>query len=251
MSGQFDVLGVNISEINRKRALTLIAARCKENAGGYACFCNVHTTVMARRDLRYRNVLNNAFLCVPDGKPIYWVGLLKGKSGTQQVAGPDFFEDCFSASEKYGLKHYLYGGRPDVLERLIHILEKRYPKAIIVGWESPPFRPLTVNEEQQMHQRIRQVQPDLIWVGLGAPKQELWMARHVDSLQPAILLGVGAAFDFYADTISRAPKWMRHVGLEWLHRLVQEPRRLLKRYLVTNTLFLWYMFVDGIKWRRR
>ncbi len=250
MTDQFDLLGVNISNIDRKRTLAIVHAHCKAGKGGYICFCNVHTTVMARRDPKYCYILNQAFLRAPDGKPIYWIGRLKGNSAVQQVAGPDFFEDCFSASEGLGLKHYLYGGQPDMLENLVKMLKMRYPKAKVVGWEAPPFRPLTVDEEQEMHERIQQKKPDLIWVGLGAPKQELWMSRHAESLQPAVLLGVGAAFDFHAGAISRAPKWMRRLGLEWFHRLTQEPQRLLRRYVVTNTLFLWYVLIDLInRWR--
>ncbi len=246
MSDRFDVLGVNISDIDRERALISVTKRCQDKGGGYVCFCNVHTTVMARRDSKYRNILNNAFLCSPDGKPIYWVGRLKNNKEVRQVTGPDFFEDCFAASEGLGLKHYLYGGKPEVLECLVQKLRKRYPKAVLAGWESPPFRPLSADEEHEMLERIQQIKPDLIWVGLGAPKQELWMSRHAENLQPAVLLGVGAAFDFHAGVISRAPAWMRYIGLEWFHRLMQEPRRLLRRYVVTNTLFLWYVFVDSI-----
>jgi len=246
MSDRFDVLGVNISDIDRERALISVTKRCQDKGGGYVCFCNVHTTVMARSDSQYRHILNNAFLRSPDGKPIYWVNRLKGCSTVRQVTGPDFFEDCFAASEGLGLKHYLYGGKPEVLECLVQKLRKRYPKAVLAGWESPPFRPLSADEEHEMLERIQQIKPDLIWVGLGAPKQELWMSRHAENLQPAVLLGVGAAFDFHAGVISRAPAWMRYIGLEWFHRLMQEPRRLLRRYVVTNTLFLWYVFVDSI-----
>jgi len=250
MSDRFDVLGVNISCIDRKKALAEVAAQCGGGRGGYVCFCNVHTAVMARRDSKYRNILNNAFLCAPDGKPIYLAGRLKGHSTVQQVAGPDFFEDCFAASEKFGLKHYLYGGKPDVLECLVQKLQKQHPKAVLAGWESPPFRPLTADEEQETLERIKEAKPDLIWVGLGAPKQELWMERHAKSLQPSVLLGVGAAFDFYAEAVTRAPVWMRRSGLEWLHRLIQDPKRLFYRYAVTNTLFLWYMLTDLIARKR-
>jgi len=246
----FSVIGVGIASVNRLSALKKVTARIASHRGGYVCFCNVHTAIMARRDSKYRNILNNAFLCSPDGKPIYWIGRLKGQSTVQQVAGPDFFEDCFAASEKLGLKHYLYGGKPDVLECLVQKLQRRYPKAVLVGWESPPFRPLTADEEQKMLGRIQEAKPDLIWVGLGAPKQELWMERHAKSLQPSVLLGVGAAFDFYAEAVTRAPVWMRRSGLEWLHRLIQDPKRLFYRYAVTNTLFLWYMLTDLIVRRR-
>ncbi len=245
------MIGVEIASVDRSAALERIAVQTALPQGGYVCFCNVHTAVMARRDPGYRNILNNAFLCVADGKPICWAGRLGGDKEVQQVAGPDLFEDCFAASGRLGLKHYLYGGRPEVLAALVQRLQQRYPEAALVGWESPPFRPLTANEEQETLARIRKAGPDLIWVGLGAPKQELWMARHAECLQPAVLLGVGAAFDFHAGAVPRAPLWMRHVGLEWLHRLVQEPRRLFFRYAVTNSLFLWYLLVDFVGRRRR
>jgi len=188
-------------------------------------------------------VTNGSFLSVADGKSVYWLGRLKGVSNIGHVPGPDFF---ISALRKFPQqRHFFYGSTPAVLESLLQSLRKRIPNLNICGSLSPPFRPLTQDEVREGYARIREASPDFIWVGLGAPKQELWMAESWQLLKPAILFGVGAAFDFHAGSVRRAPPALRLVGLEWLYRLVQEPQRLWKRYLISNTLFVYYSFQDA------
>jgi len=147
------------------------------------------------------------------------------------------------------LRHYFYGGCPDVLENLVNNLRIKYPKAEIVGYHSPPFRELTVDEENERVDAIKESGANLVWVGLGAPKQDIWMANMQDKLQSILLLGVGAAFDFHSGSKKRAPKWVQKSGFEWAHRLIQDPKRLFMRYLVTNTMFIYYFFADRLKKR--
>lgn len=248
MENRFDVIGCKISKTSFDEALHDTLARVSSKKGGYVCFTNVHACVMARNNPRYRKVLNDSFLTLPDGRPVFWVGKMKGIRGIQQIPGPDFLPKLLAHNVTPPLRHYFYGGRAEVLEELVESLKTRFPHAVIVGWESPPYRELTAEEDSRVIRRIRESRADVVWVGLGAPKQEYWMESHCEQFRPAILLGVGAAFDFHAGNMKRAPAWARAIGLEWLHRLMQEPRRLWKRYLVTNTLFIFYVF-KSLLWK--
>ena len=212
--------------------------------GGYVCFANTHVVVMAREDPRIREVINRSFMTLPDGKPVYLAGRLRGITSIEHIPGPDFFLEVLAFRREPRLRHYFYGGKPEILESLMENLKSRFPQAEIVGGESPPFRELTQEEITAVTERIRLLRPDIIWVGLGAPKQEFWMASHWEAFRPAVLLGVGAAFDFYSGAIKRAPVWMQKAGLEWLHRLLSEPGRLWKRYIYTNSMFLFYSLAD-------
>lgn len=241
MNDRFDVIRCKISRVNIERAVSEIRARLRSGNGGYVCFTNAHVSVMAYNNPAYLAVLNQSFMTLADGKPVYWVGRLKGVNGIQQIPGPDFLPILMGCNVDPPLRHYFYGGQPDVLEKLIAVLKAKFPDAVIAGWESPPYRDLSPHEDSQVVRRIKESKADIVWVGLGAPKQEYWMASHLEQLKPAVLLGVGAAFDFHAGNVRRAPAWARTIGLEWLHRLIQEPRRLWKRYLVTNTLFVIYV----------
>jgi N-acetylglucosaminyldiphosphoundecaprenol N-acetyl-beta-D-mannosaminyltransferase len=224
-------------------ALERVIARCR-GGGGYVCFANTHVVVMGREDPGFRKIINESFMTLPDGKPVYLSGKIRGISKLEHIPGPDFFQQLIASGKLPRLRHYFYGGRPDVLEGLIKNLRYRFPRVEIVGYESPPFRAMTQDEESAAIERIRSVRPDLIWVGLGAPKQEMWMATHWGTLRPAVLLGVGAAFDFHAGRVKRAPVWLQRAGLEWLYRLSREPKRLWKRYAYTNTMFFFYSVVD-------
>lgn len=241
MIDRFNVLRCEISRVNIERAVDAILARVRSGNGGYVCFTNVHASVMAYNNPEYLTVLNQSFMTLPDGKPVYWVGRLKGVNDIQQIPGPDFLPILMGCNIVPPLRHYFYGGRSDVLEKLIENLKAEFPDIVIAGWESPPYRDLSADEDSQMVRRIKESGASIIWVGLGAPKQEYWMASHFEQLKPAVLFGIGAAFDFHAGNVKRAPSWMRTIGLEWFYRLVQEPRRLWKRYLVTNTLFVVYV----------
>lgn len=203
----------------------------------YVCICNVHSVVTASRDSGFWRAVNQADLATPDGAPVAWMLRRMGFVGQARINGPDLmWRYCAQAAES-GESIYLYGSSPDTLVRLQQRLRVAFPALKIAGAYSPPFRPLTEAEDKAVVETINASGAGVVWVSLGCPKQELWMAAHRGRIQ-AVMIGVGAAFDYHAGTIRRAPLWMQNAGLEWLYRLVSEPRRLWKRYLVTNTLFL-------------
>lgn len=213
--------------------------------GQYICVCNVHTTVMSYEDDQYRLVQNSAVLNLPDGKPLSVVGRRHGYPQMGRVAGPDLMSEIFRISVQNGWKHYFYGSTSDTLELLRAKLTEKYPGIRIAGTCSPPFRELSCEEENKIVTRINETNPDFIWIGLGAPKQELFMYKHRDKFC-GVMIGVGAGFNFHAGTVKRAPVWMQKAGLEWFYRMLQEPGRLWKRYMSTNLKFLWLVNVKGM-----
>lgn len=239
--GTCSILGVNVAVTNMRDTVKLIMDNVDELKGKYICLSNVHTTVMSHKNPEYRRVQNEAFLALPDGSPLSYVQRLRGHQSARQVAGPDLMSALWKVSENTELKHYFYGGSPETIEKLKKNLKKLYPNLKIAGMESPPFRPLSDKEDQEAIQRINESGADILWVGLGAPKQEEWMNRHQNKIN-AIMFGVGAGFDFHAGTVKRAPKWMREHYLEWLYRLIQDPKRLWKRYIKTNGTFIFLLF---------
>lgn len=239
------ILGTNIDVINMEKAVSYIQKHLRELKGHYICISNVHTTVTAYREESYRQVQNGAILNLPDGKPLSIVQKHRGYKGAGRVPGPDLMPEIFALSEKEGYTHYFYGSKQSTLDALQQKLKEKYPKLHIVGMYSPPFREITPEEDQADIQRINDTGADFIWVGLGAPKQERWMAAHEGKLC-GVMLGVGAGFDFHAGTIRRAPKWMQELCMEWLFRIFQDPKRLLTRYLDTNFSFLWYLWKERI-----
>lgn len=241
---RFDILGCKISAAIPQTAKEAICNRVKSGEGGYICFSNVHTVVTAKNDDTLKQSTNNSFLSMPDGKPLSVYANLKGYNQVKQVAGPDFMPYFFN--ETKGLKHFFYGSTPDTLKKLVANFSRLYPETIICGAYSPPFRELTSAEIENNILVIKESGADIVWIGLGAPKQEVWMAEHWEQLKPAVLMGVGAAFDFHADIKPRAPEWMRKSGLEWFHRLCSEPGRLWKRYFITNTKFIFYLLHEII-----
>lgn len=233
------ILGVNIAVTNMQEASDFIMSQLQEEKlrGEYICLSNVHTTVMAESDAEYRKVQNAAFLALPDGSPLSFVQRLRGYKNARQVAGPDLMPVLWEKAENTDIAHYFYGGSQKTIEDLGKKLKDRYPNLKIAGLESPPFRPLTEEEDEEAVKRINESGASIVWVGLGAPKQEKWMYEHKGKIN-ALMLGVGAGFDFHARNVKRAPEWMRKHYLEWLYRLVQDPKRLWKRYLVTNVKFV-------------
>lgn len=215
-------------------------------AGEYLCFSNVHTTMMAHDDLRYRDILNGAAYTFPDGKPIAEYQKRHGFSKAERIAGPDFMDAMFRATMDGSVTHYFYGSTEETIQKLRENLEKRYPGIRIAGMVSPPFRPETEEEDAETIRRINESGAALIWIGLGAPKQEKWMAAHKGKLN-GVMLGVGAGFNFFAGTVKRAPLWVQKVGLEWLYRLFQDPKRLANRYIVTNAKYLWCLFCEDFR----
>lgn len=235
-----EILKTNINVTNMAETLQYLTGNLESLRGKYICVSNVHTTVMSYEDEAYRNIQNSAAMVLPDGKPLSVISRMRGFKEAQKVSGPDLMPEMFRLSEEKGYSHYFYGSTEENLDKLKDALLVRYPRLKIVGMYSPPFRPLTEEEDENIIRQINSVSPDFIWIGLGAPKQEQWMHDHRDKLC-GIMLGVGAGFDFHAGTVKRAPVWMQKSGLEWLYRLTQDPKRLFKRYTVTNTKFLWYL----------
>lgn len=232
------ILGVNISILSMRETINYIEKNLMYLSGNYICIANVHTTIMSFDDLEYRHIQNDGVMSLPDGAPLSAVARKKGYKGAERIAGPDLMDEIFKESNRYGYRHYFYGGKQETLERLQSKLQEKYSYINIVGMYSPPFRELTEKEDQEIIEEVNQCRPDFIWVGLGAPKQEKWMAAHKGKVQ-GLMVGVGAGFEYHAGNLRRAPEWMQVCSLEWLYRLMQEPRRLLKRYLYTNLKFVW------------
>ncbi|MGH9161024.1 MAG: WecB/TagA/CpsF family glycosyltransferase [Vicinamibacteraceae bacterium] len=244
-----DILGVGVSAIDMDDALDVIDRWITSGARQYVCVTGVHGVMECQRDDTLRRVHNRAGLVTPDGMPLVWLSKWRGWRNTTRVYGPDLLLAACERSIATGYRHFFYGGQPGVTERLVTRLERRYPGVAVVGTYSPPFRTLTEEEDTQAIGLINDAKPDIVWVGLGTPRQERWMAAHVGRLTASVLIGVGAAFDFHAGVKRQAPKWMRRSGLEWLFRLASEPRRLWRRYVVNNPLFVWLTLMQ--MWRTR
>jgi N-acetylglucosaminyldiphosphoundecaprenol N-acetyl-beta-D-mannosaminyltransferase len=237
-----NVLGVKISAVNLKSAVDLADRWISSAEGhGYVCATAVHGVMEARADSELRRVLNHAFINAPDGMPMTWVGRLQGLRDMDRVFGPDLMMAMCQLSVERGYRNFLYGGKPGVADLLSETLQKRFPGLQVVGTYTPPFRALTQGEEKEVLAQVRESRPHIIWVGLGAPKQERFMAQYVDYLQVPLMFGVGAAFDYHTGSIRDCSAWVKRAGLQWLHRLMQEPRRLWKRYLLNNPVFLWHI----------
>lgn len=237
-----NILGVNIAAINMLWLVDFTTKHIKELAGNYMCVSNVHTTVTAYEDLAYRDVQNGGIMAIPDGGPLSSIGRRRGFAEMERTTGPSYMEEIFKISSQYGYRHYFYGATEETLAKLKEKLSAAYPGIKIAGMYSPPFRPLTAKEDAEVVQMINAAKAEFLWVGLGAPKQEIWMAAHKDKLH-SFMVGVGAGFDYFAGNISRAPEWMQRNNLEWLYRLLQDPKRLFKRYFVTNTKFIWHAII--------
>jgi N-acetylglucosaminyldiphosphoundecaprenol N-acetyl-beta-D-mannosaminyltransferase len=235
------VLGVPIAAADPALALSWIEADLREQRKGYVCFVSVHGLMESLRDPQIAKSYENASLRLPDGAPVAWVGWLQGERNMRRVAGPEIMLDVFADPKLRDATHYLYGGEPGVAELLRERLLQRFPEARIVGIWEPPFRDLNAIEEELFFSEVHELKPDIIWVGLGCPKQEIFMHRYIDKLDTTLMLGVGAAFDFHTGRLRDSPVWVKRAGLQWFHRLLQDPRRLWKRYLVSNSAFLWQL----------
>ena len=243
------ILGTKINVTDMDKTVRYIDAHLEELKSHYICVSNVHTTVTAYRDPEYRAVQNGAAMNIPDGKPLSIVQHLSGEKEAGRVPGPDLMPELFRLSEEKGYRHYFYGSTQETLDALKDRLSEKYPEMKIVGMYSPPFRSMTEEEDREAVERINAAKPDFIWVGLGAPKQEKWMANH-EGRVCGVMLGVGAGFDFHAGTVKRAPKWMQEVCMEWLYRIGQDPKRLLIRYLDTNFSFVFDLIKEGMRGKR-
>lgn len=234
------ILKTNINVTDMDKTIAYITEHLEELRGDYICVSNVHTTVMAFRDESYRKVQNSGAMALPDGQPLSIVSRRRGYSEAQRVPGPDLMPEILRLSEDKGYRHYFYGSTPETLERLRKVLLDRFPRLQIVGMDAPPFRPLTEEEDQEAVRRINESGADFVWVALGAPKQEKWMYEHRGRVN-GLMIGVGAAFDFIAGTVRRAPMWMQKLCLEWVYRICQDPKRMFPRYVSTNFAFLWHV----------
>jgi N-acetylglucosaminyldiphosphoundecaprenol N-acetyl-beta-D-mannosaminyltransferase len=233
-----DVLGVRVSAINLPKAVFLADTAIWAGKKGYICVTGVHGVMEAQKDPVFRETLNNALINTPDGMPMSWIGWLSGFRSMDRVYGPDFMLAMCELSVRRGYRQFLLGGKPGVAQALKSSLQSRFPGLNVVGTYTPPFRPLTSEEEDSLFDQVRAAKPDIIWVGLSTPKQEKFMATYAARLGVPLMVGVGAAFDIHTGQIQDAPNWAKRSGLQWLHRLVQEPRRLAPRYLQNNPRFV-------------
>lgn len=233
-----NVLGVGISAINLDQAIAAVAGALEARSKGYICVTGVHGVSEAQSDPAFRHILNHSFLTTPDGMPTVWMGRLQRARHMRRVYGPDLMLKVCELAAPRGFTHYFYGGAPGVAQELKQRLEARVPGLRVVGTFTPPFRPLSPAEQEELARDVERCRPDIIWVGLSTPKQERFMAEYLPRLSTTLMIGVGAAFDFYAGRLRQAPLWMQRSGLEWLFRLGCEPRRLWKRYLKNNPMFV-------------
>lgn len=239
---QVVVLGCKVSGVDTEGALDFLEHCLTHRVSGYVCFANVHNTVLAKQSDSYREVLNTSLLTLADGMPIFLYA--RRKAPIDHLPGPDFMQ--YALDRFKTRKHFLYGATPFVLMKLEQNLRREYPGLNICGAFSPPYREISEEEKELHYSAIRQSGAEFVWVGLGAPKQERWMFEASNKLKDQILFGVGAAFDFHAGTVTRAPIMLRKSGLEWLYRLIRQPKRLWRRYLVTNTLFVFYVSINSL-----
>ncbi|WP_293996359.1 WecB/TagA/CpsF family glycosyltransferase [Sphaerotilus sp.] len=231
------VVGAPIDAISWDETCAVITGWAQRRESRYVCICNVHSVITAQQDPDFHDVIQEADMATPDGAPVAWMMRRLGYRNQMRINGPDLmFRYCAQAAQR-DERIFLYGNTPGTLETLQKSLHKTFPTLQISGSYSPPFRALTPEEDAEVVQRINASGAGTVWVSLGCPKQERWMAAHRGRIQ-AVMVGVGAAFDYHAGTLQRAPGWMQRLGLEWLHRFWSEPRRLGRRYIVTNTRFM-------------
>ncbi len=233
-----NILGVNIAAIDMEWLLDFTRSHLDELSGEYICVSNVFTTVLSYENEIYRAIQNGSVLSIPDGGPLASIGKKRGAKGIRRTTGPDYMEAILKESQEAGWNHFFYGSTETNLNKIKERLLTMYPDIRIVGMYSPPFRELTNEEDNDICRMINDSMPDFVWVGLGAPKQEIWMAMHQGKIK-GLMVGVGAAFDYCAGNIKRAPLWMQKNNMEWVFRLIQDPKRLFKKYLITNCKFLW------------
>jgi N-acetylglucosaminyldiphosphoundecaprenol N-acetyl-beta-D-mannosaminyltransferase len=236
-----NLLGVGVNAIDMPRAVDLVTSAVSQGRKGYVCVTGVHGIMEAQKDTAFRAILNRSMLTTPDGMPTVWVGQLNGYSHMRRVYGPDFMLKVCSVSVQRGYTHFLYGGVEGVADQLKDELTIKFPGLKVVGTHTPPFRPLSSSESADLQFQISKLRPDFFWVGLSTPKQERFMAEYLPKLETKVMVGVGAAFDIHTGRAQDSPDWVKNASLQWLHRLLQEPTRLWKRYLINNPVFMYKM----------
>lgn len=247
---RFRVLGVDVDATQIPDVVAQMQTWIRERGVcHFVAVTGMHGVTEAQRDRGFKEILNAADMVVPDGMPLVWLGRRNGFSLSRRVYGPELMLQFCEETAKHGYRHFFYGGVPAVADRLAERLSADFPGFVVAGTLCPPFRPLTPKEDEEIISAIERSRPDIVWIGLSTPKQERWMYEHRQSLSVPVLVGVGAAFDLNIGRVKQAPAWMRESGLEWLFRLVQEPRRLWKRYLIGGSQFLFYLLLNflGLK----
>ena len=235
---RIDILGIAVSAINMGDAIAAIEQWIEQRTPHFVCIRDVHGVIASRKDPRLREIHDEAGLVTPDGMPLVWLSHWLGVTRVERVYGPDLMRAISARSPGRGYRHFYFGGAPGVADRLAAALVAANPGLNVVGTLCPPFRALTPEEDAEVIAQINAAAPDIVWVGLGSPKQEYWMASHTRLINAPVLIGVGAAFDFLAGTKRQAPTWMQRNGLEWLFRLCTEPRRLWRRYAYSVPQFI-------------
>jgi N-acetylglucosaminyldiphosphoundecaprenol N-acetyl-beta-D-mannosaminyltransferase len=247
-----ELLGLPIAMTDYTEAMDVMDGMIARRERGYVCATAVHAVMVAQTDPEMRDALRGSTMTVPDGMPLVWAANLLGEDLSDRVYGPELMLRYCERSRDRGHRIFLYGGRDQgSLAQLTLNLRLRFPGIKIVGGYSPPFRPLTAEEDDAIARQIDAARPDVVWVGIGVPKQEKWMARMRDRIEAPVMAAVGAAFDFHAGRVSMAPQWMQDRGLEWTYRITQEPRRLLPRYLIHNPRFVAKIAAQVVRERLR
>lgn len=242
---RFDVLGVDVDALTMDDAIAVLTDLVCSRKKGYFVFCTVSSVLSAREDPAVALAIADAAVVTPDGVPLVWLGRHASNKPVERVYGPDFLRAVFERGS--GFRHFFYGGAPGVAQQVAKVLLRTYPDNTIAGEFSPPMDIQVGEEDEEGALAIEAARPDIVWVGLGHPKQELWMHRMFRHLDVPVLAGVGAAFDFIAGRKKEAPSWMKRMGLQWLHRLLSEPRRLWRRYILGNAKFIWLVARDRFR----
>ena len=242
----YDVLDVHVSVVNLETVLVALRVLVSSRRKGYVCVAPVSTIVEARRDPQYRAVVNAAAIVTPDGMPVVWLGRSQGFKDVRRTYGPDLMLRVCNEGRADGFRHFFYGATKDVCDKLEHNLKAKLPGLIVVGKMAPPYMEKAETLSFDVVRAINAAKPDILWVGLGSPKQDFWMSLNRAALDVPVMIGIGAAFDFHAGVKPQAPGWMQACGLEWLFRLCCEPRRLWKRYLKGNAQFIYWVVKEAL-----
>lgn len=244
------ILDIQFHCVNMEDSIKLIEEFIADKGKHQVCVPNVYTTVLMQKDDEFKKFHNSCSLAVADGTPLVWLSRLYSKPIPERVAGPDLFKEFIKRTARKGYNFFFLGTTTPLLKKMIENLKEKYPSLKIAGYYSPPFmKEFPEEENQKMIKIINKAKPDVLWVGLTAPKQEKWIGSNLDRLDVPVSIGVGAAFDFVAGSVRRAPNWIQKIGLEWFYRLCQEPKRLWKRYLIGNTIFIWLVLKEFVKLR--
>ncbi len=233
-----NVLGVPISAVTLEQAVNTMEEWIKQRDQHYICVAPAYSVALCQTDPTIKQIFNNAGMVTPDGMGLVWAMRVLGYSQKERIYGPDLMLKFSEVAAKKGYTNFYYGGGPGIAEKLAQEMKERFRGLEIVGTFTPPFRPLTPKEDKIVTEMINKAKPDVVWIGISTPKQDLWMAEHIGKINVPVMVGVGAAFNFLSGKVKQAPKWMQRSGLEWLFRLYQEPGRLWYRYLVYNPLFV-------------